>query len=482
MQYEPTVESLRKHSVPDWFQDAKFGIIVHWGLYSVPGWAPLTGNPSEVISKEGWRGWFAKNPYSEWYFNSIRIKNSPSHQYHVDTYGENFSYDNFVSIFNEASRNWNPKDWADLFKKAGARYVIFVAKHHDGFLLWPSEHPNPKKEKYFAERDIIGELAEAVRANGLKMGLYYSGGLDWTFNNTVIQDLADLLSAIPQDREYAEYVDNHWHELIDRYKPSVVWGDIGYPVASNLLDLFSYYYNNVPDGVINDRFYQFNMNSRISRFLVRLMSNRIVSRLMSGRFSSLGGLHHDFRTLEYATFDKISKGKWECVQALGYSFGYNRNEGQEHILSLKRLVFLLVDVVSKNGNLLLGVGPMADGTIPEHQRRRLLELGQWLSVNGEAIYGTRPWVRAEGVTEDRIPVRFTQRASSLFTIILDKPKSDKITLKSLHAEKDTIAYLLSINEQLKWEQRGTDLTIVLPKDLPESPAYAIKITPKPKSI
>lgn len=176
MQYEPTVESLRKHSVPDWFQDAKFGVIVHWGLYSVPGWAPLTGNPFKVISKEGWRGWFAKNPYSEWYFNSIRVKNSPSHQHHVDTYGENFPYDNFVSIFNKESRNWDPKDWADLFKKAGARYVIFVAKHHDGFLLWPSEYPNPKKEKYFAERDNIGELAEAVRANGLKMGLYYSAG------------------------------------------------------------------------------------------------------------------------------------------------------------------------------------------------------------------------------------------------------------------------------------------------------------------
>lgn len=168
-------------------------------MFSVPGWAPLTGELTKVVAKEGWAGWFAKNPYAEWYLNSIKIRGSPSHQHHVKTYGENFSYDDFVPVFNEASRNWDTDDWVDLFKKCGARYVVPWAKFHDGFLLWPSAHPNPRKERYCAERDIIGELAESIRVSGMPMGIYYSGGLDWSFNDAVIKDFTDLFKAIPED-------------------------------------------------------------------------------------------------------------------------------------------------------------------------------------------------------------------------------------------------------------------------------------------
>lgn len=459
MRYEPTLESLRKHQVPEWFQDAKLGIFIHWGLYSVPGWAPLTGELTAVIAKEGWKSWFAKNPYAEWCLNSIRIKGSLSYQYHVKTYGENFSYDDFVPLFNEATKNWDPNDWADLFKKAGARYVVLTTKHHDGFLLWPSEHPNPKKENYFAERDIVGELTQAVRARSMRMGLYYSGGLDWTFNDTAIRDLMDLLTTIPQDPEYVEYVNNHWRELIERYEPSILWGDIGYPAAANLKELFAYYYNKVPDGVINDRFLQFDPKT-----LVKLTSNE----------------HFDFTTPEYSSYDKIAKEKWECVRGLGYSFGYNRNEGPKSILSFKELVCLLVDVVSKNGNLLLGVGPMANGAIPDLQRKRLLELGQWLEINGEAIFGTRPWGEAEGISDGGIAVRFTQKRETLYATLLARSKRSQITIKSLYAERDTTVHLLGEDEALSWKQDGNDLTITLPKNLMEFPAYAFKITPKPK--
>ena len=177
MAYEPTLESLRTHAVPGWYDDAKLGIFVHWGLYSVPGWAPVAGEYGELIAKEGWASWFAKNPYAEWYLNSIRIEGSPSHRHHVQTYGEGFSYDDFVPLFNEAIGAWNPGDWAELFRQAGAGYVVLTTKHHDGFLLWPSRTPNPVKEGYAASRDLVGELAEAVRARGMRMGLYYSGAL-----------------------------------------------------------------------------------------------------------------------------------------------------------------------------------------------------------------------------------------------------------------------------------------------------------------
>lgn len=242
MKYEPTLESVRRHPVPDWFHDAKLGIFIHWGLYSVPAWAPLGGELNQVIAKEGWIGWFARNPYAEWYMNSMRITGSPTQQYHTKTYGPDFAYQDFVPLFNQAIQGWNPTIWADLFRQAGARYVVLTAKHHDGFLLWPSQHPNPFYRNYHAQRDLIGELTEAVCAQGLKIGLYYSGGIDWTFNDLVIRDLVDLFAAIPQSDDYVAYANAHWRELIDRYRPSVMWNDIGYPARANLPELFSYYY------------------------------------------------------------------------------------------------------------------------------------------------------------------------------------------------------------------------------------------------
>lgn len=130
------------------------------------------------------------------------------------------------------------------------------------------------------------------------------------------------------------------------------------------------------------------------------------------------------------------------MRALGYSFGYNRNEGISHVISLERLVQLLIDIVSKNGNLLIGVGPMADGTVPEHQRRRLLELGEWLSVNGEAIYGSRPWHSAEGITKEGVRLRFTQKEEALYVILLGKPERKEITIKNLYPPKDAEIQLL----------------------------------------
>lgn len=241
MRYEATPESVQKHPVPDWFHNAKLGLFIHWGLYSVPAWAPLAGelNLEEVMAKGDWAKWFANNPYAEWYLNSIQIKDSPSYQYHRQTYGESFSYTDFAPLFKEASQRANFDDWADLFQKVGARYVVLTTKHHDGFLLWPSRQPNPFIKGYHAERDLVGELAEAVRARGMRLGLYYSGGLDWTFNKTVIQDMTTIVGGIPQGEDYAQYATNHWLELIERYEPAILWNDIGYPAVADLNALFA---------------------------------------------------------------------------------------------------------------------------------------------------------------------------------------------------------------------------------------------------
>jgi alpha-L-fucosidase len=487
MHYEPTWESLREHQVPEWFDDAKLGVLLHWGLFSVPAFAPLTGELHELVAERGWDQWFAQNSYAEWYLNSIKIPGSPSHQYHLETYGEASSYDDFTPSFHEWVQQWTPDAWAMLLRRVGVRYVVFVAKHHDGFLLWPSGYPNPRKERYSVERDVVGELKTALQARGLKLGLYYSGGLDWTFDGRAVCDLADLICTIPRAGEYAEYVDRHWRELISRYEPVTRWNVIGY-TAADLRELFAYYYNVVPHGVVNDRFIQYPfVNPRSERFLrsavglsflALVVGGGAFSRLFSRLLARLGG-HSDFRTLEYTSCRRATKQKWEATRGLGYSFGYNRNEGPDTLLSVRELVHLLADVVSKNGNLLLGVGPAAGGTIPRLQRERLLGLGRWLDVCGEAIFATRPWVKAEGRATDGIAVRFTKKGNSLYAILLDRPQGSQVAIKSLYAGPRTTVQLLGHDTPLEWTQDGECLAVTLPRTVSEAPAYALRITPRP---
>ena len=392
--YQPTLASISAHTVPDWYQDAKLGIFVHYGLFSVPGWAVTSeGDITQTLRKFGWDGHFRVNPYAEWYLNTLRIEGSPTQEYQRKTYGPQSTYDDFVAYFNEANAHWNPENWAALFAKVGARYVVLTSKHCESFQLWPTAHPNPFKNNYTARRDIVGELTTAVRARGMRMGLYYCGGFDWCFNTNPIRTAADLALSIPQSPEYAAYCTNHWHELIERYQPSILWGDVGYPNKADVPALFAYYYNQVAEGVINDRFYQ--VNPAPLKALLRIpgmarLVNRILTRAFLEGKTSTPSVHSDFTTPEYSTHRTLIAKKWETCRGLGYSFGYNRNETAAHMLSVNELVQMLVDIVSKNGNLLLNVGPMADGTISALQVERLEGLGAWLAVNGEAIFGTRP--------------------------------------------------------------------------------------------
>ena len=455
MAFDASFDALRKHEVPAWYNNAKLGIFIHWGLYSVPGWATHGGDLDQTITSGEWETWFKHNSYSEWYLNTLKFADGPTRRYHDETYGRDFAYDDFIPDFNQATQQWNPDAWSQLFQTIGARYVVLTTKHHDGFTLWPTDYPCPRKHNYFTERDLVGELTASVRNHGMKMGLYYSGGLDWAFNEDRIENQHDVWMTIVEEPEFVEYSVNHWKELIDKYQPSLMWNDIGYPAGADLETLFAYYYNHVTDGLINDRFPQ------------RADDNvRNLTRPQSP--------HHDFVTPEYQSFDDIQSIKWETCRGIGHSFGYNRNEGDAQLVGLDELVHMFVDIVSKNGNLLLNVGPMADGTIPENQQKRLEALGHWLDVNGESMFDTRPWTRAEGKTTQGTDIRFTQSDNALYAPLLDTPSESDITIEGLTIDSNARVRLLGHDADLTWAQSGSDLTIQLPT-LPDSPAHSLQI-------
>ena len=438
--YQPTLESLNQHPLPEWYADAKLGIFIHWGLYSVPGWAPLVHPTHDFTSQD----YIRNNPYAEWYLNTMRLDGSPTQAYHRENYGADFDYYNFASVFDKDIQKWNPDSWAKVFHDTGAKYVVLTTKHHDGFTLWPSavENPHLPPGRRHASRDIVGELTTAVHKQGLRMGLYYSGGYDWTFVPGPIAKAADYQKVKPQSEAYGKYVDAHFRELISRYRPAVLWNDIDYPKSGHPLEIMAEYYNAVPDGVIDDRF---------------------------------GMKHSDFKSPEYQTLDKISPTKWEECRGLGRSFGYNRAEGEEETIAPDKLIYLLVDIVSKNGNLLLDVGPEADGTIPPVEMSRLEALGAWLKQNGEAIYGTRPWTRAEGETVEGIPLRFTQANSFLYLILMGEPKTASVIVRNLALKSGAQISMLGRNQALGWAQHGEDVEIRLPSSLPGRYAYVLKV-------
>jgi alpha-L-fucosidase len=395
------------------------------------------------------------NPYAEWYLNTMKIEGSPTQKYHEETYGKDFSYDEFVPMFNEAVKKWNPDEMAGLFKQIGARYVILVTRHCDGFILWPTKQPNPNKKNYTSPRDIVGELTKAVKKKGMKMGFYYCSAWEWTFNPIPLQDMESFAGNYINPPEYTDYVTNHWSELIDNYEPSILWSDMGYPPGTNVNEIFAYFYNKTSDGVVNDRWDHHLPKEK------KVIKN-----------------HHDFLTPEYTTFKRIKKEKFEVCRGIGNSFGYNKFETEEDHLSPEELIRMLVDIVSKNGNLLLNVGPMADGTIPEFQKQRLLDLGKWLDVNGEAIFNTRPWKKPVSKTLGGIDLRFTQKAGLLYAILLDTPKTKEYAIKDLQIENILKIELLGNDNEISWVQKDENLEISFPDKFEDAPAYSFKITLK----
>ncbi len=434
---QPTLESLSGRELPSWFDDAKFGIFIHWGVFAIPAYGEHFGDISAIFKHDYDRA-VARSPYSEWYQNSIRVPGTASHAFHQETY-KGAPYTDFKEPFVEGLKEWDPDAWAETFKNSGARYVVLVTKHHDGFCLWPSNVPNPHLNNWFTERDIVGELAAAVRRAGLRFGVYYSGGIDWSFNKDPIRTLGDFVGSVPKG-EYGNYATAQVRELIDKYSPSVLWNDIAWPTDLDaLFRLFADYYNKVPDGVVNDRWmhrswYMRALSTGPGKWALDALAKRALAKSESGQKGVVPPRvpHSDFRTPEYTVFPDIQKKKWEATRGMSHSFGFNRNDTPDDYEPAEGLLHGFIDAVSKNGNLLLNVGPRGvDGSIPAEQTHRLKVFGDWLSVNGHAIYGTRPWYRAEARTACGLDVRFTVSNDKLNVILLGTPAGGEIILKDV---------------------------------------------------
>jgi alpha-L-fucosidase len=449
---------LAQRPLPPWYADAKLGIMIHWGPFAVPAWAERTLDPEKIFtdpndpnyffSTQGVEAFLQHNPYSEWYRNSFAIEGSGTWQHHRDTWGADFPYERFATLFAAQLGQWRPRTWARLFQEAGARYVVLVTKHHDGYTLWPSEVANPVYgSTWRTDRDVVGELSDAVRGRCLRMGLYYSGGIDWTWTPPPFQSFLDALSLTPAEPAYADYADAQWRELIDRYQPAVLWNDIAAPASQDTEQLFRDYYAAVPDGVVNDRW-----------------------------TAPARTPHRDFRTAEFSADTAIAADKWEAVRGMSRGFGYNTNETEADYGPPEKFVHLLIDVVAKNGNLLLNVGPRPDGSIPDPQLRILAALGRWLAANGSAIYGTRPWLRPAATTDRGVAVRFTADPARgvVFAILLGTPPGGDLTIDGFDAAP-TVVRLVATGEPLPWTRTDAGLRVTLPALPADGLAHALAI-------
>jgi alpha-L-fucosidase len=466
---------LGAHRSPPWFDDAKLGIFIHWGLYSVPGWAPpLTGSGplfTQIVDAMA----AGRMPYAEWYLNSLRTPGSATEAWHRDRYGD-APYEAFREQFVAMLDGWQPEAWADLLAATGASYVVLTAKHSDGFLLWPSAHRHPKWPDWQLDRDVVGELAAAVRSRGLRFGIYYSGGLDWSFVTRPIVDLASVYSTVPTGPVYRAYAEAHLRELIARYRPSVLWNDISLPPEFPRDAVLVDYLEAVPDGVVNDRMRI--VPAAAARALARQPGRWLVNSL--GHRASAGGgavrsvpYFADYATPEYTIESGIRSHKWETCRGFGHSFGYNRAEAEEDMLTPSEVVWSLVDTAAKNGNLLLNVGPRGeDGVIPGPQADRLGALGSWMAVNREAVVATRPWVRAEGLTGAGQPVRFTQGGGALYAILRDRPDPGPLAIRGVATPGPV--HVLG-HGAVPGGTDGRDLRLEWPAGLAESPAYCVRI-------
>jgi len=340
-QLDDSWETLRSRPYPQWFKDAKLGIFIHWGVYSVPSY----GGPES---------------YAEWYLRGLQAGAQNRIDFMKKYYGEDFTYEDFAPLWK--AELFDADEWAQIFENAGARYIILVSKHHDGFCLWPSEHqPGWNSVDVGPKRDIVGELEKATRARDIRFGLYYSLA-EW--NHPLHRWYTDPHDSI---HDYIhQYMIPQFRDLIGTYKPDLVFTDGEWFNSAedwNARQLISWYYNLVgPDAIVNDRW---------------------------GHGSNIG-----YITPEYSSGGINTDRPWAEVRGLGRSFGLNRNEKLDAYMSPRELIHLFARTVSYGGGLTINVGPAADGKIPLLQQERIEALGSWIKTNEEAIYASTQWEKA----------------------------------------------------------------------------------------
>jgi alpha-L-fucosidase len=467
--FQPNWDSLAGFQTPPWYRDAKFGIFIHWGAYSVPAFG------------------------SEWYPRKMYEKGTPEFEHHVATYGPQaeFGYKDFIPQFQ--AENFGAAEWAKLFKEAGAKYVIPVAEHHDGFPMYDSDCTEWCAAKEGPRRDVIGELSEAVRKEGIAFGASSHRAEHWWFFDQGMyfdSDVRDESNASlygpavnkrvaesqaePPDEAFLDDWLLRSCEIVDKYRPQIVYFDwwICQPAFQPYLQRFAAYYYN--------RGAQWNQPVAINfkEWEGRSFPDG------SGVFDIERGQSADIRRDFWQTDTSVSKNSWGHVQNQNY-----KDAGS--------IVDDLVDIVSKNGTLLLNIGPQADGTIPKPEQQMLREIGGWLAVNGEAIYGTRPWKKfGEGPTQvvagsfadvKRQPFtgqdfRFTTKADTLYAIALAWPGDGELVVKSLGTDTELAqgkvadVRLLGHNGPLEWEQAAEGLVVSLPAEAPCDCAVTLAIT------
>jgi alpha-L-fucosidase len=468
--YRPDWETLRKYEIPQWYQDAKFGIFIHWGVFSVPG----IGN--------------------EWYPRNMYQQKEPEFQQHIQKYGpqEKFGYKDLIPLFR--AEKWDPADWAKLFKAAGARYVIPVAEHHDGFAMYDSALSDWSAAKMGPRRDVIGDLARALHAEGLHFGTsFHRAEHDWFFDGgrtfrSDVNDpryaglygpahswLQDPHQVLMNDWTYLspEFADD-WlaraAEIVQKYKPEVMYFDwwAGQPnYRRNVTRFASFYYNfsaqNGIPAVIDIKDYALDW-------------------------------HAGARDFERGMKESIEERHWQTDTSISnVSWGYLEHDDFK---TPDFLVHQLIDIVSKNGNLLLNIGPRPDGTIPDEVRSTLLEIGAWLKRNGEAIYGSAPWkVYGEGPTQIQAgfghdkdtkayqagDFRFTQQGQTLYAIEMAWPTDARAVIHALGSEHQakglqiTSVELLGSSAKLIWRQTEDALEVTVPGTAPGKFAFVFRI-------
>jgi alpha-L-fucosidase len=470
--YEANWKSIDSRPTPPWWSDAKFGIFIHWGVYSVPAFAP-------------------KGEYAEWYWerigrpgdsdpnsNDAKIRRE-TRAFHQRVYGKDFSYFNFAPQFR--AEMFDADQWAEIFQRSGAKYVVLVSKHHDGFALWPSREANQSWGRQWnavdvgPKRDLAGELTAAVRRRNLEMGFYFS--------------LYEWFNPLWLAGDTNAYVERHmfpqFKDLVTRYSPSVIFSDGEWDLPSEKWrapELLAWLYNDSPVAgkvVVNDRW---------------------------------GGesrhRHGGYYTTEYGAGLPGATHAWEENRGIGHSYGYNRNEDLNDYSSGRKLLLTLIDTVSRGGNLLLNVGPTADGRIPVEMQDRLAYLGQWLAHNGEAIHGTRvfrdgaQWTAGrkqevdtstnyrakydvEALTlhpapgDARKEILFTRKGKTLYAILPLYPQGE-LTVRDVQLDKNArVALLGTRHANLSWRQQGADIVISAPQlgdgEAPFAGAFALRI-------